>query len=101
MIEARYPNGLPYYQHWVTLDAVAHHHGLSVGNFAHLVDISGPYFLQRQAWDADAGRALATRITTGALSTAVADRRSPQTSRSRERFLFAELRCRGRGVAVP
>ncbi|MGW8462675.1 Tc toxin subunit A [Pseudomonas sp. CLCA07] len=59
MIEARYPNGLPYYQHWVTLDAVAHHHGLSVGNFAHLVDISAPYFLQRQAWDADAGRALA------------------------------------------
>ncbi|WP_367372702.1 Tc toxin subunit A [Pseudomonas lini] len=59
MIEARYPNGLPYYQHWVTLDAVAHHHGLSVGNFAHLVDISFPYFLQRQAWDADAGRTLA------------------------------------------
>ncbi|VVO78480.1 Tc toxin subunit A [Pseudomonas fluorescens] len=59
MIEARYPNGLPYYQHWVTLDAVARHQGLSVGNFAHLVDITAPYFLQRQAWDADAGRALA------------------------------------------
>jgi hypothetical protein len=59
MIEARYPNGLPYYQHWVTLDAVARQLGLSVGNFAHLVDISAPYFLQRQAWDADAGRALA------------------------------------------
>ena len=59
MIEARYPNGLPYYQHWVTLDAVAHHLGLSVGNFAHLVDFSFPYFLLRQAWDADAGRALA------------------------------------------
>ncbi|MDR6925469.1 Tc toxin subunit A [Pseudomonas sp. BE134] len=59
MIEARYPNGLPYYQHWETLDAVAHHQGLSVGNFVHLVDNSAPYFLQRQAWDADAGRALA------------------------------------------
>lgn len=59
MIEARYPNGLPYYQHWVTLDAVAHHHGLSVGNFVHMVDLSYPYFLQKQAWDDDAGRALA------------------------------------------
>ncbi|SEE40230.1 virulence plasmid A protein [Pseudomonas frederiksbergensis] len=59
MINARYPNGLPYYQHWVTLDAVARHHGLSVGNFAHMVDLSFPYFLQDQAWDEDAGRALA------------------------------------------
>ena len=59
MIESRYPNGLPYYQHWVTLDAVARHHGLSVGNFAHMVDLSFPYFLQEQAWDYDAGRALA------------------------------------------
>ncbi|MGE8188921.1 Tc toxin subunit A [Pseudomonas sp. NPDC086278] len=59
MIEARYPNGLPYYQHWDTLDAVARHHGLSLGNFAHRVDISFPYFLQDQAWADDAGRALA------------------------------------------
>jgi len=59
MIDARYPNGLPYYQHWVTLDAVARHHGLSVGNFAHMVDNSFPYFLQDQAWDNDAARALA------------------------------------------
>ncbi|WP_223490705.1 Tc toxin subunit A [Pseudomonas sp. A-RE-19] len=59
MIEARYPNGLPYYQHWVTVDTVARHHGLSVGNFAHMVDISFPYFLQPKAWDEDAGRALA------------------------------------------
>jgi hypothetical protein len=59
MIESRYPNGLPYYQHWVTLDAVARHHGLSVGNFAHMVDLAFPYFLQEQAWDDDAGRALA------------------------------------------
>lgn len=59
MIEARYPNGLPYYKHWNTIDAVARHHGLSVGNFAHMVDKSFPYFLQAQAWDDDAGRALA------------------------------------------
>ncbi|KPN93652.1 Tc toxin subunit A [Pseudomonas nunensis] len=59
MIEARYPNGLPYYQHWVTLDAVARHHGLSVGNVTHLVDVSSPYFLQPQAWANDAKRALA------------------------------------------
>ncbi|MCF4994293.1 virulence plasmid 28 protein [Pseudomonas syringae] len=64
LIDARYPNGLPYYQHWVTVDAVARHHGMSVGNFAHMVDINFPYFLQDQAWDDDAGRALthATRL---------------------------------------
>jgi hypothetical protein len=59
LIQARYPNGLPYYQHWVSIDAVARHHGLSVGNFAHMVDLSSPYFLRPRAWDADAGRALA------------------------------------------
>ncbi|WP_448725031.1 Tc toxin subunit A [Pseudomonas farris] len=59
LIQARYPNGLPYYQHWVSIDAVARHHGLSVGNFAHMVDLSSPYFLQAGAWDIDAGRALA------------------------------------------
>ncbi|RON43148.1 Tc toxin subunit A [Pseudomonas frederiksbergensis] len=59
MIEARYPNGLPYYQHWVTLDTVARYHGLSVGNFDHMVDVSSPYFLQPEAWDSDAERALA------------------------------------------
>ncbi|MBV4550569.1 virulence plasmid 28 protein [Pseudomonas sp. SWRI102] len=59
LIEARYPNGLPYYQHWVTLDTVARQHDLSVGDFAHRVDLSFPYFLQPQAWGNDAGRALA------------------------------------------
>jgi len=59
MIQARYPNGLPYYQHWATIDAVARHHGMSVGNFAHAVDTHYPYFLQPSAWDEDAGRALA------------------------------------------
>ncbi|WP_025112753.1 Tc toxin subunit A [Pseudomonas sp. H1h] len=57
LIQARYPNGLPYYQHWVTLDFVARQHGLSVGNFAHMVDLAYPYFLQPEAWDNDAGRA--------------------------------------------
>ncbi|MHC8388060.1 Tc toxin subunit A [Pseudomonas sp. MDT2-39-1] len=59
LIEARYPNGLPYYQHWVTLDDIALHRGLSVGDFDHMVDPNFPFFLQTQAWDDDAGRALA------------------------------------------
>lgn len=58
LIDARYPNGLPYYQHWVTLDAVARHHGMSVGNFVHMVDESFPYFLLPKAWNGDAKRAL-------------------------------------------
>lgn len=57
LIQTRYPNGLPYYQHWVTLDFVAREHGLSVGNIAHMVDLAYPYFLQPEAWDNDAGRA--------------------------------------------
>lgn len=59
MIEARYPNGLPYFQHWVTVDTVARHHGLSVGSFAQSVSPSFPYFFQTQAWYNDAGPALA------------------------------------------
>ena len=59
MIEARYPNGLPYFQHWVTVDSVARHHGLSVGSFAQSVSPSFPYFFQAQAWYNDAGPALA------------------------------------------
>ncbi|MBC8996615.1 virulence plasmid 28 protein [Pseudomonas sp. N40(2020)] len=49
LIEARYPNGLPYYQHWVTLDGIAQSHGLSVGDFEHRVDLTYPYFLQANA----------------------------------------------------
>ncbi|MBD0706829.1 MULTISPECIES: Tc toxin subunit A [unclassified Pseudomonas] len=59
MIEARYPNGLPYFQHWVTVDTVARHHGLSVGSFAQSVSPSFPYFFQTQAWYSDVGPALA------------------------------------------
>jgi len=46
MIEARYPNGLPYFQHWTTLDEVARHDGFSVGSFVQAIDPAFPYFLQ-------------------------------------------------------
>lgn len=58
MIKARYPNGLPYYQSWATIDFVAGKNGLSVGDFAHQADLSFPYFLQPNAWASHAGRAL-------------------------------------------
>ncbi|RVD78889.1 Tc toxin subunit A [Pseudomonas koreensis] len=58
LINARYPSGLPYFQHWVTLDFVARQHGVSVGNITHTVDMNYPYFLQPEAWDKDVGRAL-------------------------------------------
>ncbi|VVM63309.1 Tc toxin subunit A [Pseudomonas fluorescens] len=45
LINARYPNGLPYYQHWVTIDGVARSKGLSVGDFDRSIDLSYPYFL--------------------------------------------------------
>jgi hypothetical protein len=57
LIQARYPNGLPYYQHWVTLDFVTCEHGLSVGNIANMVNMAYPYFLHREAWNNDGGRA--------------------------------------------
>jgi hypothetical protein len=59
MIQRRYPNGLPYYQHWATINAVVGHHGLSVGHFARWTDPQYPHFLQQDAWDDGAGRALA------------------------------------------
>lgn len=59
MIQRRYPNGLPYYKHWATINAVVAQHGLSVGHFAHWVDADYPSFLQSNAWDDDSGRALA------------------------------------------
>jgi len=58
MALARYPNGLPYYQPWATIDFVARQNGHSVGSIAHLIDSAFPYFLQPDAWDDDAGRAL-------------------------------------------
>ena len=59
MIQRRYPNGLPYYKHWATINTVVAHHGLSVGHFARWVDADYPNFLQPDARDDDAGRALA------------------------------------------
>lgn len=57
LLAARYPNGLPYYQHWVTIDTVARHHGLSVGDFSRRVDLIYPYFLSPLPGDTDAARA--------------------------------------------
>lgn len=59
LLEARYPNGLPYYQHWVTLDGITRHNSMSVGHLVQRTDLQFPYFLQTQAWDADLARALA------------------------------------------
>lgn len=58
MIQARYPINLPYYKHWVTLDTIAHHLGMSVGNFVHMVDFHFPYFLKPGATSVNAARAL-------------------------------------------
>ncbi|WP_085697201.1 Tc toxin subunit A [Pseudomonas sp. B26(2017)] len=59
LIEARYPNELPYFQHWVTVDSITRQLGMSVGNFAHMVDLQFPYFLQAHGWGDEARRALA------------------------------------------
>nr|WP_301291881.1 Tc toxin subunit A [Pseudomonas koreensis] len=59
LIQRRYPNGLPYFKHWATINALVAHHGLSVGHFARWTDIEYPNFLLPHAWDDDAGRALA------------------------------------------
>ncbi|MET0776062.1 MAG: Tc toxin subunit A [Pseudomonas mandelii] len=85
LIEARYPNELPYYQHWVTLDAIAQHHGLSVANFAHMVDLDYPYFLRAGAWDNDAGRALAHASRLGPYQRKLLTEASP-TMEEREAF---------------
>ena len=58
LLVTRYPNGLPYYQHWVSLDYVARHNGMSVGDVVQLVDLASPYFLQPHTPDPDAARAL-------------------------------------------
>ncbi|MCX2544697.1 Tc toxin subunit A [Pseudomonas sp. COW5] len=59
MIQRRYPNGLPYYKHWATINTVVAHHGLSVGHFARWVNADYPNFLLPDARNGDAGRALA------------------------------------------
>lgn len=59
LIAARYPNGLPYYQHWVTIDGIAQVHDLSVGDFEHRVDLSYPYFLQTNGRGANTAKGFA------------------------------------------
>ncbi|MFJ5239494.1 Tc toxin subunit A [Pseudomonas neuropathica] len=59
LIEARYPNGLPYYQHWVTIDGVAGFSGRSVGDFANIVDGKFPNFLHSASLTRLAAAALA------------------------------------------
>ncbi|WLH34479.1 Tc toxin subunit A [Pseudomonas sp. FP2196] len=59
LIEARYPNALPYYQHWVTIDGIAQLHNLSAGDFEHRVDLAYPYFLQSNARGPNTGRGFA------------------------------------------
>lgn len=59
LITARYPNGLPYYQHWVTVDGVAGFNGRSVGDFANIVDGKFPNFLHSASLTRLAAAALA------------------------------------------
>ncbi|MFJ2538422.1 Tc toxin subunit A [Pseudomonas sp. NPDC087614] len=59
LITARYPNGLPYYQHWVTVDGVAGFSGRSVGDFANIVDRKFPNFLHSASLTRLAAAALA------------------------------------------
>ncbi|EJN25745.1 virulence plasmid 28 protein [Pseudomonas sp. GM79] len=58
MSTAHYPNTLPYYRDWTTINHVARLHGMSVGNMARTVDLSFPYFLQHNAKSEESGRAL-------------------------------------------
>lgn len=73
MSTARYPNGLPYYQAWVTLDYVARQNALSVGDVTRAVDQAFPYFLQPEAWARRRGAGDAPCLPVGALSTGVVD----------------------------
>jgi len=59
LINARYPNGLPYYQHWATIDGVAGFNGRSVGDFANIVDGKFPNFLHSGSLTRLAAAALA------------------------------------------
>ncbi|CAI8699636.1 Virulence plasmid 28 protein [Pseudomonas sp. IT-347P] len=59
MIVARYPNGLPYYQHWVTVDGITGLKNCSVGDFAQAIDLAYPYFLRAEVRETHFDRALA------------------------------------------
>jgi hypothetical protein len=58
MSEAHYPNTLPYYRDWTTINHVARLNGMSVGNVVRTVDLSFPYFLQHNAKSEESGGAL-------------------------------------------
>lgn len=58
LIEERYPNVLPYYQHWVTINAITQSLGMSAGDFVRAVDPHFPSFVKSPVWNADDGRAL-------------------------------------------
>lgn len=58
MSTAHYPNTLPYYRDWTTINHVARLNGVSVGNVVRTVDLSFPYFLQHNAKSDESGRAL-------------------------------------------
>jgi hypothetical protein len=87
MSTARYPNGLPYYQAWVTLDYVARQNALSVGDVTRAVDQAYPYFLQPEAWATEGGRAMlhASRLGPYQRLLLTAD---PIDSDDRERFYW-------------
>lgn len=65
MSEARFPNGMPYSRAWTTIDFVARHHDLSVGEMARVVDPASPYFLSPYGWGGHAGRALLQALGLG------------------------------------
>jgi hypothetical protein len=58
MSTAHYPNTLPYYRDWTTINHVARLNGMSVGKVARTVDLSFPYFLQHNAKSEESGGAL-------------------------------------------
>ncbi|MBX9406101.1 Ig-like domain-containing protein [Pseudomonas baetica] len=83
LIEARYPNGLPYYQHWVTLDGIAGLKKLSVGDFAQTVDLVYPYFLRAQLQAPDFERALAHASRLGPYQRKLLTEPGPDSDRER------------------
>jgi hypothetical protein len=58
LIDERYPNELPYYQHWVTINAITESLGMSAGDFILAVHEHFPSFVKPSAWNTDAEGAL-------------------------------------------
>lgn len=59
LIAARYPNGLPYYQPWSTIEEVVRSHELLAGDFVRAIDLLSPGFLRSDDWVAGSGAAWA------------------------------------------